>query len=322
MVGSPVPAQSLSPRPSVDLRRAWRALALGGGALVLALGAGAAGGAGAGGAGAELDPDTAPAVLGPGVRCTAGEAARGGLISFAGWTVPPAPAWAWTRALLPAAALPRGALVCSVQGPRDAGYRHEDLDTPALLARLGPAPAGPPPAEAGAPSLTVVAHSSGAFVAQRWLRSLPPAWQARVRYFNLDGGIGSGERAIDRALIEALHEVHAVWAGDGRGGESANAAAMRALHALAPERVRLQRLPALEGVCAPPEQPRARWCLHQVLIVQRPARSDGFDLERDYGEAAPPGTPGAARPVQDAYLRAAAASASSSVGTMPCGPRR
>ena len=63
----------------------------------------------------------------------------------------------------------------------------------------------------------------------------------RIHYVNLDGAVGEGDLALDAALIARLASVQAVAAADGTG-ESANAAAMRALLALAPDCVQFTQL--------------------------------------------------------------------------------
>lgn len=98
----------------------------------------------------------------------------------------------------------------------------------------------------------------------------------------------------DSAMIHALAEVHAVYAVDEAGAESANAAGMRALHALAPERVGLRAGLSPGAGC----NPKAPWCLHHTLVTRRPHDPQRFDLVRDYGQLGPD------RPVQDGYLLA------------------
>lgn len=237
-------------------------------------------------AAAEL-PAPGPAVA-DGVHCDGGDVARGGVIAFAGWRVPADLAWGWMQALAPHAGLADTALRCAVRGPQDASDRREDLDTAAFARWLAAL------AAAGAPArpVVVVAHSSGSYVAHRWLRHLRGqgeagrALLARIDYYNLDGDIGSGERALDPDLIVELASVQAVLAVNADGGESANATAMRALVAAAPQRVRLRVLEATPGACAPAPERGARWCLHQTLITPRPARREGFDVPADYAAAA------------------------------------
>jgi hypothetical protein len=231
-----------------------------------------------------------PPALAAGVHCNGGAAQTGALFVFAGWTVQAAHAWTWLQALRPAAGVAPGALLCAVAGPQDSSYRRKDIATDALARHLAAAPAGTAP-------VIVIAHSSGSFVAQQGLQQLrdlgATALLGRIRYYNLDGAVGSEERAIDAAMVQALAEVHAVYAVDAAGAESANAAPMRALHALAPDRVRLHALTTPGAGC----NANARWCLHQTLVTRRPHDPQRFDLARDYGQLS------AERPVQDDYLR-------------------
>lgn len=239
-----------------------------------------------------------PPALARGVYCRDGTAGAPLLVAFAGWTVEPAWAWNWAIRLTPFP--PRhddpGAAtagICVLRGPADASYRTKDLATAELaewlLAR----------ARGGAPGpIVAIAHSSGSFVAHhlfRQLRSRPGGREllAHIRYFDLDGAIGTGDLELDADLVAALGEVHAVYAVDSRtGSESANADDMRALHARAPAKVRLHALDAADSGCAP----GAKWCLHDVLITRRPHDPMRFDLARDYGSL------DAEHPVQDGYL--------------------
>ncbi|MFY7974183.1 MAG: hypothetical protein ACOVOT_07135 [Rubrivivax sp.] len=240
--------------------------------------------------GVAAPPAPLPAALAEGVSCDGGALAPGGFIAFAGWRVGAESAWGWAQALAGRSRVAVQGLRCAVRGPQDSRYREEDVNTATLARHL----IGLPVAAAGTTSgrIVVVAHSSGAFVAQRWLRQLREqgapglALLARIEYHNLDGDIGSGERELDAGLIAAMASVQAVYAVDGAGGESANAAAMRALHALAPQRVRMRVLRAEPGACAPATEPGARWCLHQTLITPRPSRRAGFDVQADYAGAA------------------------------------
>ncbi len=223
----------------------------------------------------------------PGVTTT-----RPVLVAFAGWKVEPAWAHTWAdqvrRAAVPAAT----SGLCSIRGPAEASYRSRELDTAGLAHRL--LALGPPPTG----TILVLAHSSGSFVAHRFfhqLRALEGGREllAHLRYFNLDGAIGTGDLELDADLVGALGEVHAVYAVDPRtGSESANADDMRALHARAPAKIRLHALDAADSGCAP----GAKWCLHDVLITRRPHDPTRFDLARDYGNL------DAEHPVQDGYL--------------------
>lgn len=229
-----------------------------------------------------------------GVHCAWREAAPGEahLLMLPGWRVQPDWAWHWLQAV--SAALPpawSAGTRCVLRGPNDARFeQRDDLDLAAWAEALRTTlPSGP---------VRLIAHSSGSFVAHRLLRLLAgspegTALLGRIHYVNLDGAVGEGDLALDAALIARLASVQAVAAADGTG-ESANAAAMRALLALAPDRVQFTLLDGRDAGCAP----GARWCLHMLPITRRPHRPEGFDLARDYGAIGP------AHPVQVDYLRA------------------
>jgi hypothetical protein len=229
-----------------------------------------------------------------GVHCAWREAAPGAAhwLMLPGWRVQPEWAWHWLQAL--SAALPptwSAGTRCVLRGPNDARFQHrDDIDlavwAEALRAKLSEGP------------VRLIAHSSGSFVAHRLLRLLAEspdgaALLGRIHYVNLDGAVGVGDLALDAALIARLASVQAVAAADGTG-ESANAAAMRELVALAPDRVRWTLLDGRDAGCAP----GARWCLHMLPITRRPHRPEGFDLARDYGAIGP------AHSVQVDYLKA------------------
>ena len=230
-----------------------------------------------------------------GIRCASdvrASAQSTTLIAFAGWKVTADDAWHWGQALATVGfATAPLALRCAARGPQDASYQKKDIDTGALAeALIAHPPAG---------DITVVAHSSGSFVAHHFFRQLRDAGRAamlaRIHYVNLDGAIGEGERAIDAAMIGSLGSVRAVYAFDPHtSSESANASSMRRLHALAPDHVKLIALPVPDSGC----DKGAKWCLHNALINRRPYNPASFDLKRDYGEI------NAAHPVEAGYLRA------------------
>ena len=230
-----------------------------------------------------------------GIRCASdvrASAQSTTLIAFAGWKVTADDAWHWGQALATVGfATAPPALRCAARGPQDASYQKKDIDTGALAeALIAHPPAG---------DITVVAHSSGSFVAQHFFRQLRDkggaSLLAHIHYVNLDGAIGEGERSINADVIAALASVRAVYAIDLHpGSESANASSMRRLHALAPERVKLIALPVPDAGC----NRGAKWCLHNALINRKPYNPASFDLKRDYGEI------NAAHPVEASYLRA------------------
>jgi hypothetical protein len=238
---------------------------------------------------ASMSPQTAF----DGIRCEQVDAHHppsSTLIVFAGWKVAADDARHWGRALMAAGFEDNPPdTLCAARGPQDASYRQKDIDTGALARWVVGAPSG---------EITVIAHSSGSFVAHHFFRQLREAdgapVLARIHYINLDGAVGEGERAIDAELISALASVRAVYAVDtNTSSESANASSMRRLQTLAPEKVTLIAMPVPDSGC----NPGAKWCLHNALINRKPYNPASFELKRDYGEI------NVAHPVEASYLR-------------------
>ena len=239
-----------------------------------------------------------PQIVADGIRCeerVAGNRPSPMLIAFAGWKVVQIDASHWARALAEAGfSSDSSAQVCAARGPQDATYQSKDIDTGAFAQSLAEAMGARP--DVG--DIHVVAHSSGSFVAQHFLRQLRESGAAtllaRMHYTNLDGAVGEGDRAIDADMIKALASVRAVYATDPHtSSESANASSMRRLHALSPNRVKLIALPVPDAGC----HPGAKWCLHIALINRKPYDPANFDVKRDYGGI------DAAHPVEASYLR-------------------
>lgn len=204
-------------------------------------------------------------------------------VGMGGWSVQDAWARAWVDALADAALRDRGVRwAFAVRGPRDTAYRARELGTAALAAQLDSlAP--------GSTIIVVAAHSSGSFVAHVLLKELQPATRAKTVYVNLDGG----EEGFDAPLAAELRGAWFVFAGDSvTGGSSANAGTMRSLGTRYAARGGARRVEAAGSGCAP----RAPWCLHDVLITERPSDPAAFDLARDYTRF------GADRRVQTAWL--------------------
>jgi hypothetical protein len=234
--------------------------------------------------GAALAQDWKP--LGAGVSYRVGSVDTGAvaLIGFAGWSVSEDSARKWLHALSEASGLRVGA-VYAVQGPKDPAFAVRDVDTQALAHALAALQSN-----AKYERIVVVAHSSGSFVAHHALNQLrSKAGHAKIFYFNLDGGLGTGDIALQPAIAKKLGGTFAVYARQGTM-QSPNAPAMQKW---------LQHYTGSMGIaidnavsdCTSP------WCVHETLIIQRPYKTHGFDLERDYGAITPE------RPVQAGYLR-------------------
>lgn len=168
------------------------------------------------------------------------------------------------------------AWLVAVKGPDDAAYlRRADIANSALAAEL---------TRAGYGAVTLLAHSSGAYVAEELLGQLAPTAGAlaRVRYYVLDGA--ARDLAPHRGSLGYLRFVYA------RDGAllSRNATAMTAAAAAAgsaPFEVR-----AAGSGCV------AADCLHDAVIIGRPWSPTTFDVARDYTQFA------ADRPVVTSYL--------------------
>ena len=168
------------------------------------------------------------------------------------------------------------AWLVAVKGPDDPAYlRRADIANSALAAEL---------TRAGYGAVTLLAHSSGAYVAEELLGQLAPTAGAlaRVRHYVLDGA--ARDLAPHRASLGFLRFVYA------KDGAllSRNATAMQSAAAaagLAPFEVR-----ATGSGCT------AADCLHDAVIIGRPWNPTTFDVARDYTQFA------ADRPVVTSYL--------------------
>ena len=219
-------------------------------------------------------------------RMTTGD---GVLIAYGGYTTQLTDSEAWATALVAARLATAGiGHAYAVQGPADPGYTGLEIANTALRAHL----AGAAP---GAASIYVIAHSSGAYVAHELLGQLARAGDAatlaRTGYANLDGD-GAGFTAERAAALRALAFV---YADDPTlaAGLSHNAAAMLALGATyAPAGVAVEVTVPGSGC-----DDGASWCLHDLVITQRPHDPTSYDLARDY-------TDFVGRPVTTSYLDA------------------
>jgi hypothetical protein len=154
----------------------------------------------------------------------------------------------------------------AARGPADAGYNGREIGNSTLAARLA-AQAGP------AGSIIVVAHSSGAFVADELFTFAASAVLAKLVYFDLDGG----SWALTNALVGAMKGVTFCNAHDSVAGDSHNAQAIVNLHAQFAAS-HLFTVDADGSGC----NVGATWCLHDTLITSRPHDPTTFDLADDY----------------------------------------
>lgn len=194
---------------------------------------------------------------------------------YGGYTAKLPSVEAWAKALLPAAAL-RPRHIYAIQGPQDVNYAAKEIANSSIVARYlrDPAPT----------TVTVIAHSSGSYVAHEFLSQLDSAGlldgggalAGKVNFRNLDGGTG-----LPETTAKKLHTILCVYAEDATlpQGRSANAATMLAGCAAGakPFRVGYSSMPTgcNDG---------ARWCLHDAVVTTRPHNPANFDLARDYAD--------------------------------------
>ena len=176
--------------------------------------------------------------------------------------------------------------VYAARGPRDASYAAREIGNSALAAQLANE-VGP------AAFVTVVAHSSGAFVADELFTEASSAVLSKIVYFDLDGG----SWALDDTLVGEMKGVYFVNANDPAAGRSHNASAIDSLHsqfAASHE----YTVDATGSGC----NVGASWCLHDTVITTRPHNQSTFDLLDDYTDFT-----GAGRHVVTSYMQQAAA---------------
>jgi hypothetical protein len=195
------------------------------------------------------------------------------LVSFGGWRASPGAVQHWADQLADTTR-DEPARRYAIAGPQDTNYAGREIDTAALAADLARELALP-----GCTGATLIAHSSGAFVAHRTLQqlaALPGGADAlaKIGYLMLDGDSGSGELELTRALAWQIGAVTTVSARQG-SLESPNAKKMRALATQLPNTQHI----VLDALGSPCDD---AWCVHELPISRAPAKRAGFDLERDY----------------------------------------
>jgi hypothetical protein len=156
--------------------------------------------------------------------------------------------------------------VYAVRGPEDASYSAREIGNSSLAAQL-----------AGMVSsigfVAVVAHSSGAFVADELFTEASAQVLSKIVYFDLDGG----SWALNDTLVGEMAGVYFCNAHDSVAGESANYSAIVSLHADFPAS-HYYTVNSTGSGC----NVGAQWCLHDTLITTRPHNPATFDLDLDY----------------------------------------
>jgi hypothetical protein len=191
-------------------------------------------------------------------------------VFFAGWSVVLDDAQVWASHVVARTLNARTVFV--VAGPEDSEYARKEIDTAGLaravlsVGRVN-----------DRPLLTVVAHSSGGFVAYVFFSSLfeEPSPFGSVAFFALDSGV----TGLTDDMVGNLTALIAVNAKDTVSGiESRNYDAMAELAERAPPKTSLYTC-AVETKCA---GPTGYNCMHDALIVHSPFNASTFDLHDDY----------------------------------------
>jgi hypothetical protein len=204
--------------------------------------------------------------IGYGVAYRHVNAGTGILIAYGGYTARLVDSAAWATELVNEKLGANGiGHIYAVKGPADASYSAREIQNTKLRAHMAMLPIAP---------ITVVAHSSGTYVAHELLGQLgnDSATLGRIAYANLDGG-GSG---LTTQIVSALRDIDFVYARDPVAGLSHNSGTARALamaYGVAPIEVLVSMTGCASG---------ASWCVHDVVITHRPHNPNSFDVANDY----------------------------------------
>lgn len=225
--------------------------------------------------------------VGLGVAYQQVNAGRAIVIAYGGYSAKLSYSAAWVSELVDQKLGARGVgHVYAVKGPQDSGYSAKEIANSKLRAHLETFDDGVAP-------IYIVAHSSGAFVAHeilnQWHDKGMQSVLARVRYANLDGG-GSG---LNATLVSELDKISFVYAKDptlAQGLSQNSGAAMALGYTYRAYGSAFEVLQPNTGCNS-----GAGWCLHDVVITQKPHNPNMYNLELDY-------TDFENRPVTTAYL--------------------
>lgn len=222
--------------------------------------------------------------IGHGVAYQRVNTGEGIIIAYGGYTASLLHSVAWATELVDARLGAAGVgHVYAVKGPAQASYAAREIGNSKLRAHLATLGSDEP--------IYAVAHSSGSFVAHELLSQANRAGAtdqlARIHYANLDGG-GSG---LTRAIADQLGGLAFVYAKDptlarGLSQNSSTAIALGVAYGEPAVEVTVANTGCVSG---------AGWCLHDVVITQRPHNPNMFDVARDY-------TDYVGRPVTTSYL--------------------
>ncbi|MGE5182689.1 MAG: hypothetical protein ACM31C_11530 [Acidobacteriota bacterium] len=210
------------------------------------------------------------------------------LIAYGGYTAHLSYSAAWASELVDAKLGGQDVgQIYAVKGPADASYDGKEIANSALRAHLATIDDGTSP-------IYVIAHSSGAYVANELLGQLQRAGAtdvlARIDYSCLEGG-GAG---LDQDIVDSLHAIQFVYARDTSlaHGYSENAGAEQALAMEYAPHATSYEVVVPDTGC----DDGAGWCLHDVVVTHKPHHSWSYDLADDYTDFVD-------RPVTVDYLR-------------------
>ena len=197
------------------------------------------------------------------------------MIAYAGYDVSLASAEAWAMALYESALGKRGVRhVWAVQGPADPGYSQKEIGNSKIAAAMIPM------VDQDTHFVFVAGHSSGSFVAHELLDQLASGADPNgvtkdmVVYFDLDGGGGFTQAAIDRVK-------KAFFVGSHDGATlSPNHADMSYLGGLYASKGGFWDNDASQSGC----NAGAEWCVHVTLINTKPHDPSNADPVNDYSD--------------------------------------
>ena len=199
------------------------------------------------------------------------------MIAYAGYDVSLSSAEAWATALYEAALAKRGVRhVWAVQGPADPSYSQKEIGNSKIAAAMIPL------VDQDTHFVFVAGHSSGSFVAHELLDQLASGADPNgvtknlVVYFDLDGGGGFTQGAIDR-----VKKAFFVGSHDGTT-LSPNHADMSYLGGLYASKGGFYDNDASKSGC----NAGAEWCVHVTLINTKPHDPSNADPLADYSDFA------------------------------------
>jgi hypothetical protein len=215
------------------------------------------------------------------------------LIAYAGYNVDLASAEAWATALYRATLEARGVRhIWAVQGPADPSYSQLEIGNSKIASALIPL------VSSGTHFILAIGHSSGSFVAHELLGQLATGadpgdvTKDKVVYFDLDGGGGITQAAIDR-----LRRAYFVGSHDSTTN-SPNHADMMSLGSMYAAEGGFYDNDASKSGC----DVGALWCVHVTLINTKPHDPTTADPLKDYSDFV-------SRPVCTSYIEAKATEA-------------